>query len=143
MYIWLCWVLFLCGALVAASRGYFLVARSSHCGDLSLLQSTGSIQSTQAQEAVVHRLTHPMACGTSPNQGSNPHLCVSRQILQLLSSPGNLSFSKLKYMSLSYDVLTSFSFSKLYSLIIVDSAPRTFSFLPFSNLSDQNPVKIK
>ena len=67
-------------SLVAASRGH----SSSRCAGLSLswpllLRGTGSRRAGSV--VVAHGPSCPAACGSFPDQGSNPFPCINRQIL--------------------------------------------------------------
>ena len=82
IYFWLCWVFVSVWglSLVAASGGH----SSSWCAGLSLsrpllLRSTGSRRAGSV--IVAHGPTCSAACGSFPDQGSNPCPCIGRQTL--------------------------------------------------------------
>ena len=91
MYFWLCWVFVSVRglSLVAASRGH----SSSRCAGLSLsrplfLQSTGSRRAGSV--VMAHGPSCSAACGTFPDQGSNPcplHWQADSQPLHYQGSP--------------------------------------------------------
>ena len=93
-YLWLCWVLASVRGLplVAASGGH----SSSRCVGLSpsrplLLRSTGSRRAGSA--VVAHGPSRSAACGTFPDQGSNPrplHWQADSQPLHHQGSPPSL-----------------------------------------------------
>ena len=91
IYLWLCWVFVSVRglSLVVASGGH----SSSQCAGLSLsrplfLRSTGSRRAGSV--VVAHGLSCSVACGTFPDQGSNPcplHWQADSQPLRHQGSP--------------------------------------------------------
>ena len=94
IYFWLCWVFVSVRglSLVAASGGH----SSSRCAGLSLsrpllLRSTGSRRAGSV--VVAHGSSCSAACGSFPDQGSNPcplHWQADSQPLCHQGSPGNI-----------------------------------------------------